>query len=298
MDIKAEITNLPHYNLCRGMTGVLRTIIVTILFVSTTSTSYGSNSFSGDSTEAGDEIFDGKAQLTLGWFLPTINSSAQLNTKTGGIGTIINLESAFNLPESQQLFRFKGLFRFNNKHSFEGYYYALNRSGANISSDSIVFGDLVINLNSSFTSFFKATLFGGKYRYSVYNDSNVETGFSAGISFLYVDIGAKVSLLDRSIANEEYSELLFLPVFGFYNRVNLSDNLIFRSNVDAFALNIEKYDGILLDLSIAVEYYFLRRFSVGTSYNVFALDIKFDTNEKGEIKYGHRGFMFFGKVFF
>ncbi|MEJ2104294.1 MAG: hypothetical protein P8X47_06920 [Ignavibacteriaceae bacterium] len=254
----------------------LKTLIITILFITTTSSLYGFNSFSGDSTEAGDEIYDGKAQLTFGWFLPTINSSAQLNTK----------------------FRFKGLYRFNNKHSVEGYYYALNRSGANISSDSIVFGDLVINLNSSFTSFFKATLFGGKYRYSVYNDSNVETGFSAGISFLYVDIGATVLLLDRSIANEEYSELLFLPVFGFYNRVNLSDNLIFRSNVDAFALNIEKYDGILLDLSIAVEYYFLQRFSVGTSYNVFALDIKFDTNEKGEIKYGHRGFMFFGKVYF
>ena len=276
----------------------LKTLIITILFITTTSSLYGFNSFSGDSTEADDEIYDGKAQLTFGWFLPTINSSAQLNTKAGGIGTIINLESAFNLPESQQLFRFKGLYRFNNKHSVESYYYALNRSGANISSDSIVFGDLVINLNSSFTSFFKATLFGGKYRYSVYNESNVETGFSAGISFLDVDIGATVVLLDRSLANEEYSELLFLPVFGFYNRVNLSDNLIFRSNVDAFALNIERYNGILLDLSIAVEYYFMERFSVGTSYNAFALDVKFDTNEKGEIKYGHRGFMFFGKVFF
>lgn len=272
--------------------------IIAILVLSSFNSLFGFNSFLEDSTEAYEENYDGKVQLAFGIFLPGITSSAQLNTKDGGVGTVINLEDAFNLPSSQQLFRFNGLFRFNNSHAIEGYYYALNRSGANISKDSIVFGDLTIGLNSSFTSFFKATLFGGKYNYSVFNNSKVETGFSVGISFLDVDIGATIVLFDQPLANEEYSDLLFLPVFGFYNRVNLSNHLIFRSNVDAFTLDIGRYDGVLLDLTIAIEYYFLQRFSLGTSYNAFALNVKFDTNEKGEIKYGHRGFMFFGKLFF
>ena len=251
-----------------------------------------------DSSKTNPEIYDNKFQMTLGLFLPSINSSAQINRKTGGIGTIVNLEAAFNLPESQQLFRANGIYRFNNNHSVEGYYYALNRSGQNVSKDSIVFGDLVIGINSSFTSFFKATLFGGKYRYSVENDKNIEAGFSAGISFLYIDIGAEVILLNQPVGKEEYNDLLFLPVFGFYNRVNIYEDLIFRSNVDAFALNIERYNGILVDLSVLLEYRFLQRFSLGLSYNAYALDVKFDTKQKGEIKYNHRGFMFFGKVYF
>ena len=251
-----------------------------------------------DSSQTSTTINDSKVQLTFGLFLPNINSSAQINRKTGGIGTIVNLEAAFNLPESQQLFRANGIYRFNNNHSVEGYYYALNRSGQNVSKDSIVFGDLVIGINSSFTSFFKATLFGGKYRYSVENDKNIEAGFSAGISFLYIDIGAEAILFNQPAGKEEYNDLLFLPVFGFYNRVNIYEDLIFRSNVDAFALNIERYNGILVDLSILLEYRFLQRFSLGLSYNAYALDVKFDTKQNGEIKYNHRGFMFFGKVYF
>jgi hypothetical protein len=251
-----------------------------------------------DSSHTKESIYDGKVQLTFGLFLPNINSSAQLNTKSGGLGTIINLEAAFKLPETQQLFRFNGLYRFNNYHSVEGYYYALNRSGSNVALDSIVFGNLVININSSFTSFFKATLFGGKYRYSVYNDQNIEAGFSIGVSFLAVDIGASVVLLNKELGEEEYVDLLFLPVFGFNNRVNLSDNLIFRSNVDAFALDIKRYNGILFDLSVALEYRFMENLSAGLSYNAFSLDVEFDTNEKGEIKYSHKGFMFYGKLYF
>jgi hypothetical protein len=255
------------------------------------------NPQSKDSTQAENLIFDSKIQLTFGLFFPSIQSNAQINSNAGRIGTIINLETAFSLPETQNLFRFNGLYRFNNNHSVEGYYYALNRSGANVAKDSIVFGNLVIKINSSFESYFKATLFGAKYRYSVYNDSNIEAGFSIGISFLDVDIGAKAILLNQPVGEEEYSDLLFLPVFGFYNRVNLYDKLIFRSNVDAFALNIERYDGILFDLSVALEYCLFKNISVGLSYNAFSLNVKFDTKEKGEIKYNHKGFMFFGKLF-
>ena len=273
--------------------------LFTILFVTVTHTLFAFNSSPPeDSSQTNTTINDGKVQLTLGLFLPNINSSVQINTPSGGIGTNVNLEAAFKLPESQQLFRGNGIYRFNNNNSVEAYYYALNRSGKNVSADSIVFGDLVIDINSSFTSFFKATLFGGKYRYSVENDKNIEAGFSAGISFLYIDIGAEAVLLNQPVGKEEYNDLLFLPVFGFYNRVNIYENLIFRSNVDAFALNIERYNGILLDFSALLEYRFLQRFSVGLSYNAYALDVKFDTKQKGEIKYNHRGFMFFGKVYF
>jgi hypothetical protein len=251
-----------------------------------------------DSSKTDSEIYNKKFQVSFGLFLPSINSSVQINRKSGGIGTVVNLETAFHLPETQQLFRANAIYRFNNNHSVEGYYYALNRSGHNISKDSIVFGELVIDINSSFTSFFKATLFGGKYRYSVHNDKNIEAGFSAGISFLYLDVGAEVLLLNQSAGKEEYNDLLFLPVFGFYNRVHIYDDLIFQSNVDAFALNIKRYNGVLADLSFSLEYRFLQQFSLGTSYNAYSLDVKFDTKEKGEIKYNHKGLMFFGKVYF
>jgi hypothetical protein len=253
---------------------------------------------SQDSTQTDQKIYDGRVQLTFGLFLPSINSTAQINTQTGNLGTIINLETVFKLPETQQLFRFNGVYRFNNKHSAEAYYYALNRSGSSVTADSLVFGDLIINVNSSVSSYFNATLFGGKYRYSIHNGEDVEAGLSVGLSFLDLSVGAEAVLFNQPLGEESYNDLLFLPVFGFYNRINIVDNLIFRSNVDAFALNIKKYDGILFDFGVSLEYLFLQRFSIGLSYNVFSLDIKFDSKENGRITYGHKGFMFFGKIYF
>jgi hypothetical protein len=252
---------------------------------------------SNDSTQTEEIIYDSKVQLAFGLFLPNINSTAQVNAETGRIGTIINLETAFSLPESQNLFRMNGVFRFNNKHSIEGYYYALNRSGSNVSKDSLVFGDIIIRVNSSFSAFFNATLYGGKYRYSIFNGESVEAGFSAGLSFLDIAVGAEVTFLNSS-ASDKYDDLLFLPVLGFYNRVNIIKNLIFRSNVDMFALDIGKYDGVLFDFGVSLEYLPYQLFSLGISYNVFSLNLNFETGQTGKILYSHKGFMFFGKIYF
>jgi hypothetical protein len=65
-----------------------------------------------------------------------------------------------------------------------------------------------------------------------------------------------------------------------------------------FALNIKRYDGVLLDFGISVEYQFYTLFSVGVSYNVFSLDINYNTNRTGKIIYAHKGLMFFGKLYF
>ena len=250
-----------------------------------------------DSSQTKNNIYDSRVHLTFGLFLPNINSTAQVNAETGRIGTIINLETAFSLPESQNLFRMNGIFRFDNKHSLEAYYYALNRSGSNVSRDSLVFGDITIRVNSSFNAFFNATLYGGKYRYSIFNGESVEAGFSAGLSFLDIGVGAEVTF-QNSTASDEYKDLLFLPVLGFYNRINIIENLIFRSNVDMFALDIGKYDGVLFDFGVSMEYLFYKLFSAGLSYNVFSLNLNFNTSQTGKILYSHKGFMFFGKLYF
>ena len=272
-------------------------IIAIVLAFVVTDLAFGFRPQSQDSSQTSEPLYDGKVQLTFGVFLSSINSTAQLNTKTGKFGTIINLETAFRLPDAQNLFRFNGLFRFNNRHSVEGYYYALNRSGSNVTRDSLVFGNIVININSSVDAFFNITLYGGKYRYSIYNDKSVEAGFSAGLSFLDIGVGVEVKFLNQEKA-DDYSDVLFLPVIGFFNRINIIENLIFRSNVDMFALDIKKYDGVLFDFGLSIEYLFLQRFALGISYNAFSLDINFDAKESGRIIYSNKGFMLFAKVFF
>ena len=272
-------------------------IIAIVLAFVLTDLTFGFRPQLQDSSQTSEPLYDGKVQLTFGLFVSSINSTAQLNTKTGKFGTIINLETAFRLPETQNLFRFNGLFRFDNRHSVEGYYYALNRSGSNVTRDSLVFGNIVININSSVDAFFDVTLYGGKYRYSIYNDKSVEAGFSAGLSFLDIGVGVEVKFLNQEKA-DDYSDVLFLPVIGFFNRINIIENLIFRSNVDMFALDIKKYDGVLFDFGLSIEYLFLQRFALGISYNAFSLDINFDAKESGRIIYSNKGFMFFGKLFF
>ena len=248
-----------------------------------------------------EKIYDSRIHLTFGWFLPTIKSSGQLNTPSGGIGATINLESAFKLPKTRSLFRLQGLYRFNNTSSVDLYYYELNRSGSSRSLDSLVFGKLVIRVGADLESLFNVSLFGGRYHYSIVNNKTFESGFSAGISFLAVNMGANASLKGTSgqviyYGEESYKDLLFLPVFGFFNRVNFWEDFTLRNHIDLFALDIDRYAGTLFDFAISLEYSIQKYFSVGAAYDAFALDVDFNTGKTGRIQYGHRGFIFFVAV--
>lgn len=249
------------------------------------------------SSQTEEIIHDGRIRLTFGWFLPTIKTSGQLNTPTGGIGATINLESAFKLPKSRQLFRAEGSYRFNNVSSVDLYYYALNRSGTSVSRDSLVFGDLVIRVGADLEAYFNMSLFGGRYYYSIVNNENFESGFSAGISFLDLNMGASARILNKT-AEESYKDLLFLPVFGFFNRVRIWDDFTFRNHINLFALDIGRYAGTLFDFAISFEYLIQKHFTIGVAYDAFALDVDFNTGKTGRIQYGHRGFVFFVAVMF
>ena len=242
-----------------------------------------------------EKVYDSKIHFTFGWFLPSIKSSGQLNTPSGRIGATINLETAFKLPKTRSLFRFQGLYRFNNASSVDLYYYELNRSGSSKSLDSLVFGKLVIKVGADLESYFNMSLFGGRYHYSIVNNKDFESGFSAGISFLALNIGASARILN-SYAEESYKDLLFLPVFGFFNRVNFWNDFTLRNHIDLFALDIGRYAGTLFDFAISLEYSIQKYISVGAAYDAFALDVDFNTGKTGRIQYRHRGFIFFATV--
>jgi hypothetical protein len=252
---------------------------------------------SGDVSQSEERIHDSRIHLTFGWFLPTIKSSGQINTPTGGIGATINLETAFKLPNNRSLLRLQGLYRFNNASSVDVYFYELNRSGSSKSLDSLVFGELIIRVGAELESYFNMSLFGGRYHYSIVNNDDFESGFSAGISFLDLNMGVSARILNSN-AEESYKDLLFLPVFGFFNRVNFWNDFTLRNHIDLFALDIGRYAGILFDFAISLEYSIQKNISIGSAYDAFTLDVDFNTGKTGRIQYGHRGFIFFATVMF
>ena len=272
--------------------------ILLLLFVFQVSIFTQSDSLSNSlSNQNQDEIYDARVQLSFGWFIPLIQSSFQLNGTGGKIGATVNMERTFNLPTARQLFRFAGLYRFNNSSSVDVYYYVLDRSGSDRSADSLVFGNIIIRVGASLESFFNLNLFGGRYHYSILNEKNIEAGVSAGISFLDVDLGTTLTINNQS-ASESYKDLLFLPVFGFFNRVNFWGDFTFRDHVDLFALSIERYGGMLIDLGFSLEYLPYKYFSLGVGYDVFTLNVDFNTKRTGNIQYQQRGFIFYAKLLF
>ena len=274
-----------------------RFILVITLAFAFTAICQDNNSATKDSSSSSGNIYDSRIQLLFGWFFPTIQSSIQLNTASGKIGATANIEEAFKLPTTRQLFRFAGLYRFNNSSSVDVYYYVLDRSGSTRSTDSLNFGDITIRVGASLESYFNLILFGSRYHYSILNNEDIEAGVSAGISFLDVDVGTTATINDNS-AEESYDDLLFLPVFGFYNRVKIWNDFTFRDHVDLFALDIQRYSGILIDLGFTLEYLVVDHFSVGVSYDVFTLNVNFDAKENGNIQYWQRGFILFAGLSF
>jgi len=234
----------------------------------------------------------------LGWFGPSFQSLAQVNSQAIGIGPIINLERSFQLPDNESLLRFEAYFRINKHHSVYTGYYTSTREGRSEVTTEIKIGDLIIPIGSQSYAKNDISLLKIGYRYSIVNTEEIESGIGLGFSILFYKLFVESKSTIRE-NTENVDQPIPIPILNIYTVYHIWNRFDFLFYADLFGISIDIYDGSLIDFALGIKYRIIDQLAAGINYNVYKLDVRIDNPKgfDGRIDYFHRGltlYLFYG----
>lgn len=226
----------------------------------------------------------------FGWFGAGFQSQVQLNSRLLDLGTFIQFERTFDLPEQKNTFRIEAYYRFNPRHRVQFGYYNYRRTGLKTLNEELRFGDLVVPIGASSEATMGTRLLKGVYRYALFNNAAFESGLTVGISFMKLDVGLNTQILNQS-NSESTSLTLPLPLVGFYASNRLWQKWFLIYSVDFFTAQIDVYDGSVVDFIMGLEYYPFNHVGLGVVANAFKIDLEVNDpgNFDGKVDYHLRG---------
>jgi len=249
-----------------------------------------------EQTNTTDSVYSPPERFSVwaGWFLPTFQSQAQINSQMVGLGPIVNLERALKLPDTENLLRIDSYFRINNHHSVFAGFYTSSREGFSQVTNNIQIGNLIIPIGAESYTKNNISLLKVGYRYSIVNSEKIESGVGLGFSILFYYLFVENRLLNKE-NTEEVDTVLPIPIINFFTEYHIWKKFDFMLYIDLFGVNFDIYDGVLLDFALNAKYKITDQFAVGLGYNIYKIDVRVENPKgfDGKIDYFHKGFAIF-----
>ena len=147
-----------------------------------------------------DSELEDRFYITLGGFAQTeIRTTLRIDAKSagGGIaaGTVIGLESLFDMDDKVTTVRLDGWYRFTKRHRISWSYWASKREGlSTYNGNPIDIGDLTINTGDNIFTEDRSQLMAVNWSYSFVNTSKYEAWLGTGLNFQTIDTQIDVNV--------------------------------------------------------------------------------------------------------
>jgi len=226
-----------------------------------------------------------------------------LNARGFDLGTIIDWEDEFGLPETTSSFRVEGHFKIAPRHRVRASYFNTNRAADRVLIDEeITWGDITIPIDVRIDSSWDTRIIRVDYRYSVIQNSRVDVGVALGVYLLRVE--STVGINDTPVRTG-ISQSAPLPMIGADVEWDVADDFVFKGGFQLLGIKIgdeTKFDGSWAEVRARVEWMPLRNVGVGVGYlyTRVDLDILFGSGalQNWSFKYNTGGLTAFALVSF
>ncbi len=244
-----------------------------------------------------------KFSISLGGFIAEIDTEVRLDSKTLGLGTVLDVETLFNLDDDVRVFRSDGHYRFsrNGRHRVDFTYYDLSRDATSTLSQDITVGDQTFNIGDTVKTKFGLEFFKAAYAYSFLMNDTFDISASAGLFMTKFEL----ELETAAAGIEEFEEFLIpLPVIGLRANFALTPKLILKESLDLFYLKYESFKGHLLDINLALEYRIWKHIGLGLGYEATRIEIEAEDDDDepldlaGKLDFRYNGVVFYGVYYF
>lgn len=180
-----------------------------------------------------------------------------------------NLEDQQQLDESELVFPFDVIWQWGRLHRIDFRTFTLSRSAATQLVDPITIGDTTFGPDEVVTTKLRTRVFRLGYGLSIFRDEQKELSVLGGVHV--TDIDFRVRDPDDAATAESTP---ILPVLGVRGRVNFSDRFSVEANIEAFALDFDRYSGELFDVALSGRYRISDLWFTGLGYRFYRHKIR------------------------
>jgi hypothetical protein len=242
--------------------------------------------------------------ITAGGFNRTdLRTTFRLDAKSpqGGLalGTVIALESLFNVENQVTTGRLDGWYRFNKKHRIAWTYWASSREGESLYSrdEPITIGDITIGPGDSVRVKDKSRLIAVNWTYSFLNTWKYEAWLGIGLNLSTVDTTIDVNIDDVNERLQEGAKgTVPVPTINLGGRWNFSKRIRMLYMQQIFGLKYGDYSGRLNNSRLLAEWDIIRNFGIGGGFERFAFEVDAEGDDfNGSMDVSYTGFILYIK---
>ncbi len=250
-----------------------------------------------------------KLSVSIGFFLTNFTSDVSLTG--GGAGVVLNLEDILGLDATTNQFRITGHYRAWRRHHFHFSFYDLSRNADKILEVSIP--EEEIEAGAFARSNLDITMYKVGYSFSFWNDDRVDLGAGLGFYVMDLAVGLKVAAagsvggVEGEFAEEILAEetTLPLPVGMLRGNIAITKRVFLKQTFEVFYISLSGFEGLLLDMNLALEGHITRFFGLGLGFNFLRVNIEGDGGDgflgggwNGKLEFDYSGLHIYGKFFF
>ena len=180
-----------------------------------------------------------------------------------------DLEKQQGLDESELVLPVDVIWQWGRLHRIDFRAFTLSRNVTTGIIDPITIGSTTFGPNEDVSTSLRTRVMRLGYGLSIFRDEQKELSVLGGV---YVgDIEYRVRDADESV---RASTTPILPVVGIRGRANFSERFSVEANIEAFALDFDKYTGELIDLSLSGRYRISDRYFTGLGFRYYRHNIR------------------------
>ena len=186
-------------------------------------------------------------KIAAGLFQANSNTSIQVGTNNGVIGTEIDFEDDLGFSSKASTFIGNFQWRASSRSRFDLTYYNIRRKSEYTLEKDIDFGENTYNINTSINAFFNTQIYRFSYGYAIMSKPKYEIGFLFGTHIIGGNVGIGLTTANNELdAEEDLGFTAPLPDFGIWGGVSLSKRFAINGEFDYLALEIDNIRGRIL----------------------------------------------------
>ncbi len=234
-------------------------------------------------------------KLSGGLFISHLNTELQVNSRTIGRGTRLNLEN-LGLTQSTRVGRLDGYLRLFQRHRIQfGYFRFYRTVGAHL-KNTIQVGNVTFPAGAGVDLTSDNRNYMLNYMYSFIQNDQLELAGSLGLHIMNITNAIRGT---GGRLSQSSSVTGPMPMLGLNLDYHFSKRLLGSLQGQWFAIKYDGYTGVLQDYSLRLEYMFWDHAGIGVGYNAFNLGVSVDRgNFLGRLDWRYSGLQLFGTVAF
>ena len=205
------------------------------------------------------------------------------------------------MDQNYTAFRGDLFWRITRRNRVDFTYYYLHRDGSDALNINIPDpdGGPGFTIGQAVDTKFNVDILRGSYAWSFFKDERFDLGIAGGLYGMAVDFEIETKGIVGG-ASETTDFAFPLPVIGLRGSFALTDKWFLRQHFDFFYVNIDDYEGTLVDFLATVEWNALKHVGLGVGYNYVAMNLEYSGSDDflSEFDFRYGGVLAFAKLYF